>query len=280
MKGKSPKRPAQTFTYIMKIYHLVANALTAYCVLAVLAPATLRAEETSPSPAQATSRVDPQALEALRRMSATLGAAKAFTFRSRSIVEVPAKTGQFITLFSTAEVALKRPDKLRARLIGEAPHFDFYFDGATASAFAPVTRVYSTVEAPSTIDTMLPVLQQETGIRFASAPLLFSDPYGVLTRKLISGMVVGSAMVNGRPCQHFAFRSPGVNWEIWVESGQRALPWRLAVTFTDRANFPHVLVEFLNWNLNPWLKAGDFAFRKPAGVREIPFVSVIKPNAR
>ena len=73
-------------------------------------------------------------------MSATLGAAKALTYRSRTIVEVPAKTGQFITLFSTAEVALKRPDKLRARLTGEAPNFDFYYDGATASAFAPVNK--------------------------------------------------------------------------------------------------------------------------------------------
>ena len=264
----------------MKIYHLVTTAVTACSVLAALAPATVRAQEASPSPAQATSRVDPQALEALKRMSATLGAAKALTYRSRTIVEVPAKTGQFITLFSTAEVALKRPDKLRARLTGEAPNFDFYFDGTTASAFAPGTKVYSTVEAPSTIDSMVPAMQQETGIRFVSAPFLFSDPYGVLTRKLISGIVVGPAVVNGRPCQHLAFRSPGVNWEVWIESGQRALPWRLAVTFTDRTNFPRVLVEFLSWNLNPWLKAGDFSFRKPAGAREIPFVSVFKPNAR
>ena len=42
------------------------------------------------------------------------------------------------------------------------------------------------------------------------------------------------------------------------------------MTFTDRTNFPRVLVQFLNWNLNPWLKAGDFSFRKPAGAREIP----------
>ena len=94
----------------MKIYHLVTTAFTACSVLAVLAPATVRAQEASPSPAQATSRVDPQALEALKRMSTTLGAAKALTYRSRTIVEVPAKTGQFITLFSTAEVALKRPE--------------------------------------------------------------------------------------------------------------------------------------------------------------------------
>ncbi len=148
-------------------------------MVAVLAPLIVQAEEASPSPAKGTSRVDSQALQILRRMSTTLGAAKAFTYRSTSIQEVPAKTGQFITLFSTVEVALKRPNKLRARLTGEAPHFDFYFDGATASAFAPASKVYSTVEARSTIDTMLPALQQETGIRFASAPLLFSDPYGV-----------------------------------------------------------------------------------------------------
>ena len=184
----------------MKIYHLVTTAFTACSMFAVLAPAIVRAQEASPSPAKATSHVDPHDLEALKRMSATLGAAKALTYRSRTIVEVPAKTGQFITLFSTAEVALKRPDKLRARLTGEAPNFDFYFDGATASAFAPATKVYSTVEAPSTMDLMVPAMQQETGIRFVSAPFLFSDPYGVLTPKLIAdGIVVDPAVGQWTP---------------------------------------------------------------------------------
>jgi hypothetical protein len=65
--------------------------------------------------------------------------------------------------------------------VANIARFDFYVDGALAAAFAPATKVYSTLEAPSTIDTMLPALQQETGMRFASVPLLFSDPYGVLT---------------------------------------------------------------------------------------------------
>jgi hypothetical protein len=257
----------------MKNSRLLALPLLASFVFTLFV-AVSRGEESSPEP------VDPQALGLLKRMSTTLGEAKAFTYRSRSIIEVPARTGQFITLFSSAEVALKRPDKLRARLGGEAPHFDFYFDGATASAFAPGGNVYSVTEAPPTIDAMLPALEQETGIRFASAPLLFSDPYGVLTRRLISGSVVGPAVVNGLPCQHLAFRSPGVNWEIWIASGERALPWRLAVTFTDRTNFPRVMVEFLNWNLHPWLKTSDFVFHKPAGAREIPFLSVLKSSGR
>ena len=261
----------------MKMFHLLA---TAYWMFALLTPAIVRAEEASPSPARSMQSVQPQALDVLRRLSATLAQARALTFRSVSTVEVPAKTGQSITLFSTVDVALKRPDRLRAQVRGEAPHFDFYFDGTTASAYAPATNVYSTVQAPPTIDAMLPALEEKTGIRIVSAPLLVSDPYAMLTRDLISGVVVGATLINGRPCEHLAFRSPGINWEIWVESDQRSLPRRVAVTFTDRPNFPRVLVEFLSWNFHPWLKADDFAFRKPAGAREIPFLAVVNSKAR
>lgn len=264
----------------MKLIRHVATTLLVCCILASILPDT-RAEVSAPrARTSPSSRIDPQALEILKRMSMTLSAAKAFTYRSRSIIEVPARTGQFVTLFSSAEVALRRPDKLRARLTGEAPNFEFYFDRSTASAFAPGAKVYSVTKAPATIDMMLPELQRETGIRFISAPLLFSDPYEVLTRRLMSGLVVGTGVVNGMPCHHLAFRSPGVNWEIWIESGRRALPWRLAVTFTDRTNFPRILVEFISWNLHPWLRTSEFVFRKPAGAREIPFLSVIRPNAR
>jgi hypothetical protein len=260
----------------MKLVRYFLTSLL-FCSLITPAFSESRAEESSRNTLRGT---EPKALEILKGMSATLGAAKAYTFQSRSVVEVPIRTGQYITMFSAAEVSLRRPDKLRARLRGEAPHFDFYFDGTTASAFAPKDKVYSTTKAPPTIDTMLPELQQETGIRFVTVPLLFSDPYEVLTRGLISGVVVGSASIHGIPCYHLAFRSPGVNWEIWIEAGKRALPWRLAVTFTDRTNFPRTLVEFTRWNLHPWLSSGDFVFSKPAGGREIPFVDVIEPRSR
>ncbi|MEI6034044.1 MAG: DUF2092 domain-containing protein [Verrucomicrobiae bacterium] len=240
--------------------------LLAGCAAALLAPAALHAAP----------RVDPQALASLKRMSDTLAAAKAFTYQSQTISEVPAKNGQFLTVFSTWDVALKRPDKLRAHLAGGAPHFDFYYDGATAAAFAPGTKVFSSSKAPGTIDAMLPALEHETGIRLAPAGLLFSDPYKALTSDVTSGLYVGRDEVNGIPCDHLAFRGRGVNWEIWIESGPRALPLRLAVTYADRPNFPRVLVEFSRWNLHPGLKPGNFAFCPPAGSREIPFRSLLK----
>lgn len=219
--------------------------------------------------------IDPNALSLLQRMSSTLSSAKAFSFESKSILEVPSITGQFVTLFSVGEVALKRPDKLRARLGGDAPAFDFYYDGSTVSALAPCTGVYSQTKAPDTIDAMLTGLTKETGIRFPSAPLLYSDPYAILTRNLLSAVVVGPTKVNGIACDHLAFRSPGVNWEVWIDAGPNALPRRLAVTFTDRPNFPHSLIEFSRWNLHPWLLNSSFDFHKPERVREIPFAAVL-----
>ena len=249
------------------------KALAAGCAAALLVPAMVQAAPSNPS-------VNPKALAALKRMSDTLAAAKAFTFKSSSIFEVPAKTGQFLTLFSNADVALKRPDKLRASMVGEAPHFNFFYDGKTVAAFAPGTKVYSLTKSPPTIDAMLPDLEEETGIRFVTAPLLLSNPFRVMTRGLTSAVVVGPSMVRGTVCDHLAFRSPGVNWEIWIEKSVRSLPLRLAVTFTDRPNFPRTLVEFSGWNLNPWLGAGDFVFHKPAGAAEIPFRSVMKSAGR
>jgi hypothetical protein len=243
--------------------------LLIFCAASLLLPSLIQAAP-----------IDQKALALLKRTSDTLAAAKAFTYQSSTIFEVPARNGQFLNLFATSNVALKRPDKLRAIIAGEAPRFDFFYDGTTVSAFAPATNVFSTSKAPPTINAMMAGLENETGIRFATAPLLVSDPYRLLTKDLTSGLYVGPTKINGTPCEHLAFRGDGVNWEIWVESGPRALPRRLAVTFTDRTNSPRTLVEFSDWNLHPSLRPGDFVFKNPAGAREISFLAVRKSAGR
>ncbi len=246
--------------------------------LALLLP--LHAAEKAPAAPTPPPAIDPAALAPLQRMSDTLAAAKAFTFRSRNLLEVPAVTGQFVTLVSTGEVTVRRPNKISARLAGEAPAFDFFYDGETVAAYAPATSVYSLAKAPATIDEMLSGLQTETGIRFATAPLLRSNPYAALTRDLTSALVVGPTRIDGIACNHLAFRSPGVNWEIWLEANARSLPRRIAVTFTDRPNFPRTLVEFTAWNLHPWISNATFTFTPPAGAREIPFKAVMESTGR
>jgi hypothetical protein len=236
------------------------------------APPSAPAQEAPQTPAPAPI-MEQRALDRLKRMSATLGAAKALTYRSRSTVEVPANTGQFVTLFATSDVALARPNKVRVHVTGEVPTFDFYYNGSAIAAFAPTNHVYSVASAPDTIDAMLPFVMEKTGIQFPSVDVMYSDPYAVLTKDLTSAFVVGPTVVESVPCEHLAFMGRGVHWEIWIETGQRALPRRLVVTYTEVQNFPRFLVEFADWNLQPKLAASRFVFTKPRHATQIEFVS-------
>jgi hypothetical protein len=122
----------------MKIHRLLTTSASLACFLTVvLSPAVLVATEKSPSPKTVASNpyLEQNALDQLKRMSATLAAAGSLTIRTSSTVEVPAKTGQFITLFASSEFALERPNKLRARVTGEVPNFDFIYEACPVDRF-------------------------------------------------------------------------------------------------------------------------------------------------
>lgn len=255
-----------------KVFRSSMNRLLAACALCLaLLPTSLRASAKE-------SKIDPAALESLKKVCATLSAASAFTYETKGIVEAPTTSGQTITLFPAMEVSVKKPDKLRVELRGEGPAFDFFYNGKTAIASAPESKNYSISAAPPTLDEMLPALEKETGIHLVTAPLLFKDPYAVIGRPITSAAVIGSSVVDGMSCQHLAFRSPGVDWELWVDEGGKPLPRRLVVNFTDQRDLARVLVEFSKWNLRPWLRDSSFEFSKPADGHEIPFQSVNKPE--
>ncbi len=215
--------------------------------------------------------VEQPALDRLKIMSAKLAAAKAFTYHSRSSVERPGKTGQFLTHFIEAEVVLQRPNKLRATVAGDIPGFQFFYEGANISALDPAKNLYATASAPGTIDEMLPFLIEKAGIDFPAADFLVSNPYAEMTKDLTHAIVVGPSKVNGVVCEHFAFMNPSANWEVWIESGNSALPRRVAVTYKTVENFPRFQVEFLDWNFKPKLNASEFVFKKPAGAKQIEF---------
>jgi len=225
-------------------------------------------ENPAPPPAPI---IQQYALDRLKQMSEKLTSAKALTYHSNSFVELPAVTGQFITFFTDVDVALQRPNKLRVNVSGDVPNFQLYFDGAKVSAFDPQKNLHAVSDPLVTIDEMLDFVMSKAQMNFPSADFMYSDPYTVMTKNLTHAIVVGASMVNGVPCEHFAYMEPGINWEIWIENGKNALPLRLAMTYKQVPNFPRFLVEFSEWNLNPKLKADIFVLKVPANAKKIEF---------
>jgi hypothetical protein len=145
------------------------------------------------------------------------------------------------------------------------------YDGAKVSAYDPGKNLYAVADAPPTLDATLQFLVEKSGIDFPASDILSSDPYAAMVKDASSAFVVGPSVVDGFPCQHLALMGPGVNWEVWIDSGKYPLPRRLAVTYKEAVNFPRFMVEFGNWKLNPQLPAGQFAFKAPANAKQIDF---------
>jgi hypothetical protein len=87
-----------------------------------------------------------------------------------------------------------------------------------------------------------------------------------------SGFVVGKGVVDGVRCDHLAFRAPHVDWQIWIEEGNRPLVRKLVITTRDKLNAPQFTVVAKNWNLEPEFTAATFSFVPPQCPQRIEFV--------
>jgi hypothetical protein len=206
-------------------------------------------------------------------MSEKLVASKSFSYRSKSAIELQSDSGQFVTFFTEAEVALQRPNKLHMSVSGDSPSIHLYYDGNKVSAIDVDSNVYAVSTPLANIDDMLNYVMTKAQVNFPSADIMYSDPYATMTKNLTDATVIGDSAINGVAVEHFAYREPTIDWEIWIAKGEKALPLRLAMTYRQVQGHPSFLVEFTDWKLNPKLKAQTFAFNAPANGKQIEFGS-------
>ena len=236
-----------------------------------LLPAQTQTVATAASATNAPSPVD-HALGLLKASCDKIAAAKAFTFKTHSMVEVPSPVGgQLINYFFVSEVGVQRPNKLFSKKTGDGPAFNVYYNGKTFSAVDEKLGLYAHIDAPPTLDELIPFVMDRTGIYFPCADILYSNPYEKLTNGLTYAYWVGKSEVGGIECDHLAFSGPGIDWQIWVGPQQDPLPRRLSVTLTSEERQPRFLVGFSEWDLKSSLPAKDFEFTAPKKLKEIEF---------
>jgi hypothetical protein len=92
------------------------------------------------------------------------------------------------------------------------------------------------------------------------------------TSPITSAWDVGPAEVGETTCEQYAFREPGLDWQIWLQKGDHPLPRKLVLTATtDDARPQHISV--LTWNLAPSYNEGTFTFQPPDNAHKIIFAS-------
>ena len=94
-------------------------------------------------------------------------------------------------------------------------------------------------------------------------------------KNLTSAHVVGPAKVAGRDTMQYAFRQPGIDWQIWIATGDKPLPLRVEIVASDDPARPRFEAE-LTWDTAVTFAADTFAFTPPANAKQIPIRSVAR----
>lgn len=234
------------------------------------APATASASPPVQAAAPPTRVMEQGALDLVKKMSAKLAATPAFLVRTRSSTEAPGGTGQFLIFFTESVVAVKRPNKLSAEIRGDAPPFDFYFDGAKMTAYEPIHKLYATTDVPKTLDELIPFAAKTAGILLPFEDVLYSDPYAALTKDATSAFYAGYSVIRGVRCEHVALAAPGIEGQLWINA-KTDLPCLIAGTLSNVPGAPRFTVEYYDWKLKPELPDKLFTFAKPEGAKPMDF---------
>lgn len=213
------------------------------------------------------------ALELLKSSTDYVASLQQFTVQSESTIEAVLISGQKIQFSNNASMALLRPNKLSAKREGDLIDQHMYYNGKTFTFFNPDANVYAIASVPATLDGMLDTIRDQFDIIAPASDLMYKDAYKRMTQNATSGFIVGQSMVDGVLCNHIAFRSPGTDWQLWIEAGAKPLPRKFVVTSTDVEGSPQFEVQLKNWKLSPNLKATDFEFSAPTGAQKIDFIA-------
>jgi len=221
------------------------------------------------SPALAQSGIDPDAGKILAAMSDNLKSMAAFSADYDSDHEIIDLSGQKIQYSASGSIALDRAKGLRMTRKGPFADAEVTFDGKTISLYGKSLNVYAQLASPgATVEEATEELRAATGLDAPGADLLASDPYSALTEGATQGFVVGSGFVGGVDCDHLAFRTDMVDWQIWISKGAKPLPLKYVITTKWVTGAPEYSLRLTNWKPGG-VDASQFTFTPPAGAREI-----------
>ena len=210
-----------------------------------------------------------QAKSLLKAMSDYLAAQKAISFDYDSNLEIVSTQQQKIGLASSGTLTLNRPDKIHVTRTGGFANVEMVFDGKTLTLLGKNANLYAQVEAPGTIDQLVDVLRDKYHRPVPAADLLMSDPYKELMPLVTDVKDLGSGVIHGIECDHLAFRTKEVDWQIWIAQGARPYPCRYVITSKKVTGWPQYTLDITAWKAGAEVASDGFKLEVPADAKKL-----------
>ena len=212
---------------------------------------------------------DAYAKSQLKVMSDYLATQKAISFSYDTNFEVITDEQQKLALASSGTMTINRPDKIRATRSAGFADNEMIFDGKTLTLLGKTANAYTQLDVPGTLDHLVDELRDKYNQPAPGADLLLSNVYDVLMLDVVNVKDLGSGVIGGVECDHLAFRTNEVDWQIWIAQGDHPYPCRYVITTKLLAQAPQYSIQISDWKTGSEVASDDFVFKKPAGAKQV-----------
>lgn len=205
----------------------------------------------------------------VKTMSDYMAKQKSVSFAYDTSLEVVTKERQKLLLASSGTMDIARPDKIRAIRSGGFANVEITFDGKTLTLLSKDNNLYVQFEVPGTIDHLIDELRDKYHRPVPGADLILSNVYDELMRDVVDVKDLGSGVIGGTECDHLAFRTKEVDWQIWIAQGEHPYPCRYVITSTQVEQGPQYSFQISDWKSATDLTPKDFSFKAPTDAKRV-----------
>src|SRR5277367_2603820 len=224
------------------------------------------------------SSIDPDAIDAVKKMAAYLHTLKSYQIIDDVTQDDVLEDGLIVQSTSKVDYLLARPDRMRVEVTSDERHRLYLYDGKNFTVWARLVNYYATVPAPPTIGELFEKVTDKYDIELPLYDLYNWGTKDEDINKIKTAIDIGPSTVGGVTCEHYAFHQEGVDWQLWIQLGQFPLPRRLVITtLTDEARPQHSMT--LTWNLAPSFNNEAFTFDPPPDAKRVLLEGQNAPTA-
>ena len=208
-----------------------------------------------------------QAKGLFKAMSDFLGKQSKLSFDLDTSLEVVTTDEQKLALTSSGSVTMVRPDKIRMIRHGGFANAEFYFNGKTLAMFRRDENLYAKVDIPGTVEHLADELRDKHRRPLPGADLLSPNVFAAMMPDVTDVKDLGTGFIRGIECDHIAFRTDEVDWQLWIAHGDRPYPVRVVFTSKKVAGSPQYQIDVTSFKTGDQVSIPDFNFVPPPGAK-------------
>ena len=149
---------------------------------------------------------------------------------------------------------------------------DYYFDGNIFTVASPNEDFYASMEITGGFETLGIIVRERADSVLPLWSIASRELPDKIMEKVEGGAYLGTTLIAGEPVHHLSFSQPDFDWQVWVSINEEApVPVMLIGTEHGKTGWPQYRAYFSDWNMDPEIVEGQFAYQPEEGDIKMAF---------